>query len=152
MAGTETKPVPEAPNTPIHGTCVVAHGRGILIIGASGSGKSGLALSLMALGARLVADDRVILTAKGDQVLASAPKTIQGLIEARGIGILNADAYGPAIVHLVVDLDHTEPRRLPETRQTMLLGHAIPLLHQVDSPYFAAALMQYILAGRRGIE
>lgn len=140
----------ERPVTTVHATCVVAHGRGILITGASGSGKSSLALALLALGGTLVSDDRVILTNQADQLIASAPAPIEGLIEARGIGLLNAEPYGPATVHLVVDLDRTETERLPERHETTLLGHSIPLLHKVESPYFPAALMHYIRAGRQG--
>ena len=59
--------------TIVHASCVTVQGRGVLITGASGSGKSALALSLMALGADLVADDRVILSLDRGRVMASAP-------------------------------------------------------------------------------
>jgi len=135
--------------TIIHASCVAWQGRAALIRGASGRGKSSLALELMALGATLVADDRVVLEAGPDGITASVSEPLSGLIEARGIGLLNAERTGPARVVVVVDLDHEETARLPEPRETELLGQSLPLLHAVKSPHFAAALMQYLKAGRR---
>ena len=83
-------------------------GRALVIRGAAGSGKSGLALDLMALGAELVADDSTILTREGERLIASAPGTIRGRIEARGIGILNAPAAEPVPVALVAELLNME--------------------------------------------
>ena len=133
----------------IHASCVAWQGRAALIRGASGRGKSSLALELMAFGATLVADDRVVLQAGPGGITASAPDPLSGLIEARGIGLLNAEAARPASVVVVVDLDHEESTRLPEPREAELLGQSLPLLHTVKSPHFAAALLQYLKAGRR---
>ena len=136
--------------TIVHASCVTVRGRGVLITGASGSGKSALALSLMALGAGLVADDRVILNLRQGRVMASAPAPIRGLVEARGIGLLNAGAHGPVPVDLVVDLDRTEQERLPHKHQTVLLGQSLTLLYRVEGSHFPAALVQFLKAGRRG--
>jgi len=119
-----------------------------LIVGASGSGKSGLALDLMALGATLVSDDRVILSRAGDALVASAPPAIAGLIEARGIGLLNARVHGPVRLGCVVDLDQTETDRLPTHREIVLLRAPLPLLYKVETLHFRAALMQYCKKGR----
>ena len=136
--------------TIVHASCVTVQGRGVLITGASGSGKSALALSLMALGADLVADDRVILSLDRGRVMASAPVPIRGLIEARGIGLLNACAHGPVPLDLVVDLDRTEQDRLPHKHRTILLGQSLTLLYRVEGSHFPAALLQFLKAGRRG--
>ena len=80
------------PGLTLHATCVAVEGRGVLITGPSGAGKSSLALALMAYGARLVADDRVTLSQVDGALWATCPPTIRGMIEARGIGLLNADA------------------------------------------------------------
>lgn len=133
---------------PFHASCVSHQGKGVLICGASGSGKSGLALQLMALGADLVADDRVILKAQDDGLLASAPAPIAGQIEARGIGILNAKALSSAQVHLVIALDHAEKARSPEQYTITRLGITLPLLFRVDSPHFASAIVQFLHHGR----
>jgi HPr kinase/phosphorylase len=135
--------------TILHASCVAVGGRGLLILGASGSGKSGLALAMMAFGADLVADDRVILTKTGNGLIAKAPERIDGLIEARGIGLLNAHPHGPVPVFCAVDLDQTETVRMPPLRQKTLLGHSVTLLLKVDSPHFPAAMMQYLGKGRR---
>ncbi|MGE3652127.1 MAG: HPr kinase/phosphorylase, partial [Reyranellaceae bacterium] len=72
----------------IHATCVALPEGGVLLRGDSGAGKSDLALRLIDGGARLVADDRTDLMREGDLLIARAPTSIAGLIEARGLGIL----------------------------------------------------------------
>ncbi|WP_244437480.1 HPr kinase/phosphorylase [Roseivivax isoporae] len=124
-------------------------GRAALIRGRAGSGKSALALGMMAAGAALVADDRVILTRDGDGIVLSAPEAIRGLIEARGIGLLRArPAEGPVRLSVVVDLDTPETARLPPLRHVTLLSCAVPVLHNFAHPHFAAALVQYLKGGR----
>ncbi len=132
----------------LHASCVAHTGRAVLILGRSGSGKSALALQLMALGAKLVADDRTVVSQQAETLMASSPKNIQGLIEARGVGILKADAAGPTPVALAVDLETVETARLPETRETEILGQSVPLLGAVSSPHFPAAVLQMLACGR----
>jgi len=131
----------------IHGSCVALDGRAVLILGASGAGKSGLALDLMAYGATLVADDRVVLRRQADKVIASAPEPIRGRIEARFVGILNADVVVEAEVALIVDLDQAEGDRLPPHRSKNWLGISLPLLHNSGNSSFPAAILQYLRAG-----
>ncbi|WP_010141035.1 HPr kinase/phosphorylase [Oceanicola sp. S124] len=133
----------------IHASCVAVQGRAVLILGTSGSGKSSLALELLSRGAALVADDRVILTREGDRLIARAPETLSGMIEARGVGLLGAAPAGPQPVALVVDLDQTEENRLPPHRSTNLLGLSLTLLHNTGTAAFAAAILQYLREGRR---
>lgn len=135
-------------NTPVHATCVALDGRAVLILGKSGAGKSALGLLLMAFGATLVADDRVILTAS-DGLVATAPTAISGMIEARGVGLLNAKATPHARVVLAVDLDQSEPERLPAPRAISILDNIIPLQHGIEGLHLAASIMQYLRAGRR---
>ncbi len=133
----------------VHASCVAFSGRAVLIRGPSGSGKSSLALQMMALGAELVADDRTRLIRSGTRLIAKAPQRIRGMIEARGIGLLGADTISEAPVRLVVDLGDVEAGRLPPRKETEILGLCLPLLHKVESPVFPAALMQYLKAGLR---
>lgn len=104
---------------------------------------------MMALGAELVADDRVCLSRTNDSILASPPAAIRGLVEARGVGLLRADAVSSAPVSVIIDMNRQETERLPPIRTMQLLGLTLPLLLRVDAPYFPAALVQYLLAGRR---
>ena len=134
----------------VHASCVALGGRAVLILGPSGSGKSALALSLMAFGARLVSDDRVALRRDGPRLIATAPEAIRGLIEARGVGLLRAEAEAEAVVALAVDLARIETARLPQRREIDLLGHPVVLLPKVEALHFPAAILQYLKAGRRG--
>ncbi|UWR26883.1 HPr kinase/phosphatase C-terminal domain-containing protein [Sulfitobacter sp. S223] len=128
----------------LHGTCVDVAGKGVLITGASGSGKSSLALQLMALGAALVSDDRTRLTLESGRIRAAPPPSIAGLIEARGVGILHTGHTKQTLVHLVVDMDVIETKRLPDAHSTTLLDIPVRCLHKVDAPYFPAALIAYL--------
>jgi len=132
----------------IHATAVVRGDRGLLILGAAGSGKSSLALELMARGATLVSDDQVELSAREGRLFARAPATIRGRIEARRVGILHAETQEEAEITLAVDLNETETERLPPRRSKKLLGVIIPLLHNAANPSFPAAILQYLKAGR----
>ncbi len=132
----------------LHASCVALDKSGVLILGASGAGKSSLALQLMALGADLVSDDRTCVRRESDGLLASAPATIKGLIEARGVGVLVADPCPVAHIRLVIDLDQEELDRLPPMRRYNLLGQTLPLLHNVKAAHFAAAILQYLKGGR----
>ena len=137
-----------AAETILHASCVAVAGRGVLILGASGAGKSGLALQLMALGAQLVADDRTIVTAEGETLSARAPAPIRGLIEARRVGLLRAPALDRAPVVLAVDMEQAETDRLPPERTARILDRSVPLLRRVDRPYFPAAILLMAAAGR----
>lgn len=133
----------------LHATCVAVEGRGVLITGPSGSGKSSLALALMAHGARLVADDRVTLSLDGGALWATCPPAIRGMIEARGIGLLSADALDGAEVVVAVDLGQVEGERLPPRRNVTYLGRTVALVLGQDAPHFPAALLHYVRAGRK---
>ncbi|MEC3861507.1 HPr kinase/phosphatase C-terminal domain-containing protein [Mesobacterium sp. TK19101] len=123
--------------------------RGLLIRGASGSGKSTLALDLIALGATLVSDDRVMVSLRDGAPWMTAPQSLSGLIEARGIGILRAPACSGAAIAAVVDMDATETDRLPPFRKTALLGVDLPLLHNTARASFAVGVMHYLRYGRK---
>lgn len=134
----------------LHATCVAVDGRALLITGASGAGKSALALRMLALGARLVSDDRTLVWRDGDSLFARCPaQTIRGLIEARGVGLLRADPVDQAQVTLAADLDRDEAQRLPPRRAITILGCDLPLVLQVRNDHFPAAMMLYLRNGRQ---
>jgi HPr kinase/phosphorylase len=130
-----------------HASCVALNGRALLILGASGQGKSALALHMMALGAGLIADDQTCLMPDGDAVIASAPASLPPLIEARGIGLLHVDLHPPAPLAGVVDLDLAPPARLPPPGTCDILGRRIPLIPGQVGPHLAPALLQFLKTG-----
>ena len=120
----------------VHGTAVLVAEGAVLIRGASGAGKSQLALALLAearrrgLFARLIGDDRVAVSAAGARALVRGHPSIGGWIEERGSGILPEIPEAAGLVRCVVDLVD-DPPRLPE-------GEASPvLLKGVCVPGFA---------------
>lgn len=112
---------------PIHAGCVAIGGRGVLIAGPSGSGKSDLAIRLINRGAALVADDYCRLSVVDGRLVASAPDSIAGKIELRGVGILARPFLADAPVALLIDLGRP-PERLPTPAVTDFLGVAVPTI------------------------
>jgi len=118
---------------PLHATAVAqwAPGTGwraILITGPSGAGKSDLALRLIGRGWRLVADDYVHVFASAGAVYVTAPETIAGKVEARGVGVIGACARGVVRLALAVELVRSTPERLPEPETRPLAGRDLPVL------------------------
>jgi len=129
----------------LHATAIAIDGRAVLLRGASGSGKSDLALRLIDAGGRLVADDQSELFRRGDRILVRAPAAIAGLIEVRGIGIFRLDALAEAPVALIVDLVPPETlERLPLRQSETILGLALPLI--ALAPFEASAPAKLRLA------
>jgi hypothetical protein len=131
----------------IHATCVAHSGRAVLIRGASGRGKSGLALQLLALGAELVADDRTRIWPENGRIMADAPDTIRGQIEARGVGILCLPCVGPQPVSLIVDMDAETSERVPALAQAEIMGLSVPILKKTAHAHFPAAILLYLKHG-----
>ena len=110
--------------------------RALLIRGPSGAGKSALALRLLTAGscgrfpfARLVGDDRVILTASHGRLLVRPAPALAGLLEVRGLGIRRVPFESVACVGLIVDLAAPGAERMPPTADAaILLGVRLPRL------------------------
>lgn len=153
---------PTAEGEIVHGTLVAKGRAGVLLRGASGAGKSDLALRLMGLGAdwRLVSDDQVLLTRGSNRLVGKAPATIAGKLEVRGVGIMEVATTAAADICLIVDLvTRKAVPRMPEAGQSFdILGVRIPFrcLHGPDasSPLKIAMLLEVITkqqpAGKRG--
>ncbi|CAM3208588.1 HPr kinase/phosphorylase C-terminal domain-containing protein [Sphingomonas antarctica] len=112
----------------IHASCIAIDGRAVLIEGRSGSGKSDLALRLIDRGASLVGDDQVIIRRDGAHILATAPETIAGKLEVRGVGIVTLPAQNDVSVRLIVSLVEAEIERMPIGTTRLLLGVEMPLV------------------------
>ncbi len=119
-----------------------------MIEGPSGAGKSDLALRLIDRGAMLVSDDYTIVAARDGALWASAPPTIAGRIEVRGIGIVALPAAPPTPVALIVRLDAAMPR-LPEPQYRTVEGIAVAAL--VLEPFAASTPIKIELALRQGL-
>lgn len=136
-------------STLVHGTCVAFGTAGILLRGPSGSGKSDLALRLIAAGASLVADDQVMLDDVGDSVIACAPPALAGLLEVRGLGIVRMTPGPPVRLWLVADLSTPDGvARMPEPVQweTRIGSAESALAHLVLAPFEASAVAKLKLA------
>ena len=132
----------------LHATCIAIDGRGVLLRGPSGSGKSDLALRLIDGGARLVSDDQVILTEAAGALRASPPAAIAGRLEVRGIGILSVAHLPEAEIVLLIDLvAGADVQRLPEPRTCRIGGVCVPTL--APAPFEASAAAKIRLAVRR---
>lgn len=133
----------------IHGTCIAIAGIGVLLRGPSGSGKSDLALRLMDGDGQLVADDQCVLQVDEQGVFASAPSTIAGLLEVRGVGIVQVQTVARAPIGLVIDLvaqadePHLPPKGTPLPR-VKLIGCGVP--HLQLWPFAASAPAKVRLA------
>jgi HPr kinase/phosphorylase len=131
----------------LHATAVAIDGWAVLLRGASGSGKSDLALRLIDAGARLIADDQSELCRGGDRIIVRAPAAIAGLIEVRGVGIMRLDALAEAPVALIADLvPPAEIERLPTPKTERILGVALPVV--AVAPFEASAAAKLRLALR----
>lgn len=131
----------------VHATCVVVDGRGLLIVGRSGAGKSALALQLMAFGATLVADDYCDLTSCANGVMASRPDSLPEAIEARSVGLLAAPCAGPTLLAAVLDLDCPTDERLPALQYSQLGDHEVPYIKGSTASHLPAALFHFLKHG-----
>ena len=124
----------------------------MLILGTSGSGKSALALALIGRGAQLVSDDQVVLTRRGEALIATSPPSIAGLIEARGVGLLRLPTIPEASLSLAVDLDRPAAARLPQPVTITHLGVSLELIFGQNLPNLDLVLSIVLQNGRAVID
>jgi HPr kinase/phosphorylase len=138
----------------VHGTCVALGRRGVLLRGGAGSGKSDLALRFMALPGEgalcpgLVADDQVYVMAHPNGTLsASAPPSIAGKIEVRGLGIMPVPFLPEAELVLVCDfVGGKEVPRMPLESENLTVLAGIPLPTLRLAPFEASAPIKLKMA------
>lgn len=144
--------MPDAHNV-VHATSIALNGRGALICGPSGSGKSDLALRCLMQGANrlvgnqaeLVADDYTLLRVDDGAVFLSAPESIRDQLEVRGIGIVAVKAADEARLVLVVELTEAKHiERLPDPfPRREIAGVSFPVLRL--APFEASAASKLLL-------
>ncbi len=127
-----------APTTNLHGCLLSIHGRGVLIMGESGVGKSEITLELIRKGHVMIADDAVNASRIQNRILGSAPELLYGMLEIRGIGVIDAiKMYGASSVmpEIYIDcaislerIENKDFQRIPleEQHYIQFLGVDIP--------------------------
>lgn len=129
-----------APVDNIYGVMMSIYGKGVMLTGKSGIGKSELALDLISRGHMLVADDRVDVSLVHNDIICRAPKLLRKMLEIRGLGIVDvtrifgANTYLNScaldfVIKLVKYEEMEETDRLnPITKTFSVLGVEIPML------------------------
>lgn len=119
----------------MHGSLVQIDGKGVLITGKSGSGKTSLALGLIETAKRhgsaafLVSDDQVLIETVRDGVKGAAPPSIAGKIEIYGFGIVPVPHSPSSQIHLIVELvDDKTLERMPEPSTQIIGGCVLPMI------------------------
>lgn len=143
-----------APRTALHACLLEIYGVGVLLMGESGIGKSEISLELIRKGHRLVADDRVDIADVRGKLIGTCPETIYGMMEVRGIGIINVSRmFGinslakRSHINLIINLvqfNNDEPmeRIGMKTNHYDILNESIPL---IKLPVSAARSMAEII-------
>ena len=135
----------------IHGSCVEVEGLGVLLCGAPGSGKSDLTLRLIDDGARLIADDYTELSLDNGRLFAVAPEAIKGLLEVRGVGVLDIGAALRVELGVVIDLVESDAvERLPDDRTKDLAGVSVPCFNLAPLEASAPAKVRLIVRRVKG--
>lgn len=130
-----------APVKTMHGVFLQIYGKGVLLTGESGMGKSEIALELIKKGHLLVADDRVDCAVIHKQIIGQAPEILKQMLEIRGVGIINvskmfgvASVLDKAMVDLNIHIEQWKPNKqydrlgIEEKKYTDILGVQIPKL------------------------
>lgn len=107
-------------------SCVVIGGRGLLIEGAPGTGKSSLVLALLDRGAQLVGDDSLLIEARCGRLVAQPHPETTGLLEVRNLGLIRQPVQKEAAIALVLRLEDDAPRFIDTAETCIILGVPLP--------------------------
>lgn len=125
----------------VHGVFMEVLGKGVLLSGDPGIGKSELALALISRGHRLVADDATELYKTSTHaVFGRCPQVLQDFLEVRGLGLINIRAmFGNSAIkpdkrlHLIIDLIDFDDQKLKQMDR-LEGSHSSRTLLDVDIP------------------
>ncbi len=136
-----------APEETLSGDLLVVYGKGVLLTGESGMGKSEIAMELVRDGQVLVADDRVDVQKIHNNLYGHAPQILRGMLEIRGIGIIDVERMFGAnklakrhridlVINLVRYDASEEYERIGDemTSFTKIMGVSIPAMSLPVSP------------------
>jgi len=112
----------------LHASSVEIDGKGVVILGKSGSGKSNLAIKLISMGAKLISDDQTYCKLKDNKIIISKPKTTPNFIEARGIGLIKTPMVMSAKLFCFVNITNIELERLPYEEKKYCFGKKIKMI------------------------
>ena len=135
----------------LHASTVASDGRAVLVTGPSGSGKSDLALRMLDRGFALVSDDQTIVKRDGDKLIASAPPSIAGKLEIRGIGIVELERVDDVPVALIVELTSDIERLPDDSRERPILGVRLPFI-TIDAMTASAPAKVALALDRMGLK
>lgn len=141
----------------LHAGLVTTYGaagwRGALIEGPSGAGKSDLGLRAIALGLKLVADDRTEVWTCEGRLFGACPPSIAGWIEVRALGLGRVSARRQSQIALLVICQGQGEviERMPEVEHRDVLGVTLPVLRLNALEASAAVKLQWALS-RLGAE
>jgi serine kinase of HPr protein (carbohydrate metabolism regulator) len=135
----------------LHASTVASDGRAAVITGPSGSGKSDLALRMLDRGFTLVSDDQTIVKRDGDRLVATAPPTIAGKLEVRGIGIVDIEAVSDVAIALIVELTSDIERMPYDDSARLILGVRVPVI-TIDAMTASAPSKVALALDRMGLK
>jgi serine kinase of HPr protein (carbohydrate metabolism regulator) len=144
-------PGPRLSAETLHASAIAREDRAVLIMGPSGSGKSDLSLRLIDRGFTLVSDDQTIVRKDGNRLVASAPPTIAGKLEIRGLGIVDMNHADNVPVALIVELTGDIQRLPDDSRQRPILGVMLPLV-TIDAMTASAPSKVAVALDRMGLK
>ncbi len=135
-----------SPRISIHGSFVDVYGVGMLFVGKSGIGKSEVALDLIERGHRLVADDIIILTKKGEGILmGSGTNLVKHFMEIRGLGLIDVEKmFGIRAIRyqkrleIIIELELWDDKA--EYTRTGLDGNTVSI-SDVEIPYIKLPIL-----------
>ena len=138
-------PVRELPAGLIHGSAVAYDNRAVLILGSPGSGKSALCAEIITRNGVLVADDQVLIS-KGTPPQVSPAQSLEGLIEMRGMGLIELPYQARAPLYLCVNLDAPPTARMPEKTTCSIAGQSVAYFNMKGVSHLASAIILYLRA------